>query len=248
MCSGRGCEGLESRVLDAALDYRYLLNRGYPSKPSLDLVASRYSLRPLERSLILRCVHESASSNKILSTLAKGESLRGGVVVIDLLNVATTIISLLEGECLYLCDDGVVRDVGGSRYWRGRGHRISEAIQLVAERLSAAGVLEAILVIDKGVSKSKAILASAVEIINSTGIRAKGILAEKADRELVRVAREAGRGSGSSPFVSSSDVLVVRECERIYDLAGDIAFSRSPGNVDPSIYRLFRGDRDKGSL
>lgn len=239
MCSGRGCEGLEDRILQAALDYRYLLDRGYPPKPSLDLVTSRYSLKASERSLILRCVHESTSSERILRALVRGEELRGWVVVLDLLNVGTTLISLLEGECLYLCDDGVVRDVGGSRYWRGRDHRISEAVQLAAKRLSALEVSEAILVMDRGVSRSKAILASAVEIVGSAGIGVRGILAQKADRELVKVAREAGRSSGSPVAVSSSDVLVVRECERIYDLAGDVALSRCPGSVDPSIYRLF---------
>jgi hypothetical protein len=60
---------LRREVVEAARDYRFLLDRGYPRKPSLDLVAARYMLDRKEKMLLYRCVHSSKDAGLVRGKL-----------------------------------------------------------------------------------------------------------------------------------------------------------------------------------
>ena len=231
------CSNLDQKVLEAARDYRYLLDRGYPRKPSLDLVVSRYLLSRAERSLLLRCVHDSAYSLKILRSSISNNEIRGIPLIIDLLNVCTTIIAFLEGECLYLCDDGFVRDLGGSRYWRGRKRRVAEAIELIMDHLMLLKPRKIYLVIDRKAPMSLSILAHAEDMMRSTlSVEVSGVVDNKADRRIIDLERSV---IGEGGVVATSDAVILERVDRAYDLAGKIAINRDQLRVNRSIYDLF---------
>lgn len=235
MLSGE-CRERDSRILEAAIDYKYLLDRGYPAKSSLDLVVSRYSMSRVERSLILRCVHRSTYSQRVSSIIANDQMVRGRDLIVDLLNVSTTLIAYLEGECLYLCDDGFVRDVGGSRYWKGRRSRAGEAIEMICEHISSIKPRAVYVVIDRQASMSSDILNQAVRMLrDKVGVESMGTLADRADREIIELHRKKLAGSS---VVSTSDSLVLENVYMAYDLAGRIIMAREPSRIDSSIYKL----------
>lgn len=244
MLSGE-CRGRDSRILEAAIDYKYLLDRGYPAKSSLDLIVSRYSMNRVERSLILRCVHRSTYSLRVSSIIANDQMIRGRDLIVDLLNVSTTLIAYLEGECLYLCDDGFVRDVGGSRYWRGRRSRVVEAIEMIRGYISSIKPRSVYIVIDRKAPMSSDILNQAMRILrNEVGVEVMGTLADRADKEIIELHRK--RLSGSS-VISTSDSLVLENAHIAYDLAGRIIMTRDPSRIDSSIYKLItQGYKGRG--
>ncbi|MEM2203311.1 MAG: DUF434 domain-containing protein [Sulfolobales archaeon] len=231
------CSNLDHRVLEAARDYRYLLDRGYPRKPSLDLVVSRYILSRVERSLLLRCVHDSAYSLKILRSSISSNEIRGIPLIIDLLNVCTTIIAFLEGECLYLCDDGFVRDLGGSRYWRGKKGRVAEALRLITDHLTLLMPRKIYLVIDRKAPMSLSILAHAEDMMKKTlSADVNGVVDNKADRRIIDLERSVVSEGGA---VATSDAVILERVSRAYDLAGKIVTDKDQPRVNRSIYDLF---------
>lgn len=231
------CSRLDHRVLDAVKDYKYLLDRGYPRKPALDLVVSRYLLNRGERSLLLRCVHDSEYSLKILRSSVPDSGVSGAFLIIDLLNVCTTIIAFLEGRCLYLCDDGFVRDLGGSRYWGGREERAVEALELIASYLAIPKPRKIYLVIDREAPMSLSILANAEDIMRSRlSAEIVGIADSRADRRIIDLERSlVGEGS----VISTSDSVILEKAGHVYDLAGRIVVSRDRSRINRSIFDLF---------
>jgi len=233
----RSCMEDRERILEAARDYKYLLNRGYPSASSLDIVVARYQVTRRVRSLLLRCVHRDDYSVRILRSRVSRDWIAGSSLILDMLNVSTTLIALLEGECLYRCDDGIVRDLGGSRYWRGKRGRVTEAIDLILSHLRSPGPRRVYIVLDRLAPMSGSILRQALEAFRGAGLDAEGVLAERADREIIGIHRREGQGSSA---VATSDSLILESAERVYDLAGEVAASLNPGLIDDSIYASLR--------
>jgi hypothetical protein len=229
----RRCIESSSRIVEAARDYKYLLNRGYPASSSLNIVVTRYRMSRVERSLLLRCVHRDEYVAKVLRSVVSRDTISGSNLLIDLLNVSTTLIAFLEGECLYKCDDGIIRDLGGSRYWRGRRERALEAIDLIRDHLIAVKPVKIYLVLDRLAPMSGEILKNAEKIFRESGFNVEGILADKADKKIIELSRGLEDLIG---VVATSDSLILEKADQIYDLAGEIITSIDPGRVDGSIY------------
>jgi len=229
----KGCIESSSRIVEAARDYKYLLNRGYPAGSSLNIVVTRYRMSRVERSLLLRCVHRDEYVAKVLRSVVSRDAILGSNLLIDLLNVSTTLIAFLEGECLYKCDDGIIRDLGGSRYWRGRRERVSEAINLIRDHLIAVKPVKIYLVLDRHAPMSGEILRNAEKIFRESGFNVEGILADSADKKIIELSRGLEDLIG---VVATSDSLILEKADQIYDLAGEIISSIDPSRVDGSIY------------
>jgi hypothetical protein len=229
----RGCIESSSRIVEAARDYKYLLNRGYPASSSLNIVVTRYRMSRVERSLLLRCVHRDEYVAKVLRSVVSRDTISGSNLLIDLLNVSTTLIAFLEGECLYKCDDGIIRDLGGSRYWRGRRERALEAIDLIRDHLIAVKPVKIYLVLDRLAPMSCEILKNAEKIFRESGFNVEGILADRADKKIIELSRGLEDLIG---VVATSDSLILEKADQIYDLAGEIITSIDPCRVDGSIY------------
>lgn len=230
------CRNPDHRISEAARDYRYLLDRGYSRKPSLDLVVSRYVLNKSERSLLLRCVHDSKYLSKISKIVVTNGEIAGSPLIIDLLNVCTTVIAFLEGECLYLCDDGFVRDLGGSRYWKGKKEKAIEALGLVAEHIAATSPEKVYLVIDRRAPMSLNILAHAEDLVGRVFPReVVGIAESKADRRIIDLQRSLADKGG---VVSTSDAVILGEVSRAYDLAGKIVVESNKHMINRTLHDL----------
>ncbi|MEM1622717.1 MAG: DUF434 domain-containing protein [Sulfolobales archaeon] len=193
---------LRSEVIEAARDYRYLLNRGFPQKASLDFISANYNLTAVERSLLLRCVHRAADSEAVKKKVV--HSVRDLELVVDGYNVILTVTSAIEGLPLFLCDDGFVRDLRSSYVKNFETPAVKEAMRYVARAISALGTRSSLVVLDKNVSWS----AKHAELIRrSFGINVA--MAAKADIAVI----------GSGKVVSSSDFVILLRSEKVYDLA-----------------------------
>src|SRR5512139_18672 len=95
----------------AAIDFRYLLNRGYPRKVSLDLVGNLYQLTSDLRHLLHRGVFSKADSQSRSKKKISIRGIRGKELAIDGYNVIITVEAGLSGQPLVLGDDGFIRDI-----------------------------------------------------------------------------------------------------------------------------------------
>ena len=97
--------------IDACIDYKYLLDRGYYWESALNFVVSRYRLNKDQRSIMLRTIF---SEKEIKMRLAKKIELRDLMdirLVIDGYNVLATISAALLNLPLFIGLDGFMRDI-----------------------------------------------------------------------------------------------------------------------------------------
>ena len=95
----------------AAGDLIFMLDRGYPKSPSIDLVGNRYGLDRTERMLLYRGVFDTKSSLSRREKLVEIDNISESCLLIDGFNVLITIDSYLQGLLVFAASDGYVRDV-----------------------------------------------------------------------------------------------------------------------------------------
>ncbi len=189
-------------VIEAAKDYKYLLNRGFPQKASLDFVSARYRLSRSERNLLMRCVHRDIDLEVIKRRTVS--NVRGVDLVIDGYNVFLTVASAIEKLPLFLCDDGFIRDIRSTYTKDFSSPTIKEAIENVIKAIELLGVGSALVVLDKNISWS----ARHAEFLAQTyGVPT--VTATKADIAVI----------GSGRVVCSSDFVILLRSDKVYDLA-----------------------------
>jgi hypothetical protein len=96
----------------AAVDYRWLLDRGYAHQAALKLVGDRQQLTRDERMILFRGIASSEVSKSRAAII--GREARGRELLVDGYNQALTVMHYLTGRPLFLGSDGLLRDAGGS--------------------------------------------------------------------------------------------------------------------------------------
>src|SRR4030065_2826708 len=115
----------------AAEDFRFLLNRGYPRKVTLELVGNRYGLTFDQRHLRHRGVFSWRDSQARRKKKITIQEIRNEDLAIDGHNVLITTEAGLSGRPLILGDDGFIRDIYGLSGSSRKTETTENAIQLI---------------------------------------------------------------------------------------------------------------------
>ena len=180
-------------------DYKYLLNRGYNRKSSLDLVTARYNLSKKERLLLYRCTHSDEEIKQIRSKIVSNPKR----ILVDGYNIGITLLSIIYEDEIFLCDDGFYRDLGLGK--RKNDPEIFDALVLISEHLVELGK-DFVIFLDSQISKSGELAKRLrekrikVEVVSKTD---KMLLAEK-------------------EVIASNDFVILSRAEKIYDVLRDI--------------------------
>ncbi|MCC6030704.1 MAG: DUF434 domain-containing protein [Desulfurococcales archaeon] len=208
------CVEPDQRIINAIIDYKYLLDRGYGQKISADIVSSRYILNSFEREFLIRCIHRSDYVREILKKKVSEKDLRRNVLIIDLMNVTSTLGAALKDECVYRCDDTFIRDIRGSKTISKNKDLVKKIFELIIDVLKDLECDKSFFVLDKNISYSIILMREIELIASSKGVYSENILAEKADKTLIERSREG--------VVASSDYVVLEKVLKTFDLAGHI--------------------------
>jgi len=103
----------DKAIRDAAIDFRYLLNRGYARMAVLDLTGNRYQLTCDQRHLLHRGVFSDEDSMSRRKKHVSIKALCDRDLAIDGYNVLITIEAALSARPLVLGSDGFIRDISG---------------------------------------------------------------------------------------------------------------------------------------
>ncbi len=209
-------------VREAARDYKYLLNRGYSRYSSLSLVTSRYKLTLRERMLLYRCIHPEKHARIIRSKLLPTSRIMGRSLVIDGFNNLITVNAILRGEEVYLCDDGVLRDLS-MRTGRIRVDRsLREAAKRIIDALVSLKISNVDIVLDSQVSRSGELASYIRRLLAFRGINGTARTSPRGDLAVIR----------TGTVVSSSDIVVLLRINEAYDLPKYIASSERTRLID----------------
>ena len=131
------CAGSE-RFRGAAIDFHYLLNRGFPRKTSLELIGNRYALSFDQRHLLHRGIFSDSDATARKGKRVSLQRLRNRKVAIDGHNVLITVEAALTGRPLVSSNDGFIRDISGLSGNFRKTKLTDEAIRLVLDVLRKA--------------------------------------------------------------------------------------------------------------
>ncbi len=194
-------------LLLAARELAALAQMGYPENPSFSLISAKYSLSEKDLFALRKIVRwpEEAIFNslkRIPPELAFGKEIR-----VDGYNVLGTIQAMIEGEPVFLSNDGYVRDIT-SAYRSFHQRKIADrAIELLLEELEQVKAGEVLILFDQPVSKSGELSARVRNLLASTGLRGDARTEKSVDFDVPR-----------GEIAASSDVAVIKKAKAVLDL------------------------------
>uniref|UniRef100_A0A7C3YZK1 DUF434 domain-containing protein n=1 Tax=Desulfobacca acetoxidans TaxID=60893 RepID=A0A7C3YZK1_9BACT len=196
----------------AAADFRYLLNRGYPRRASLTLVGNRYDLPRAARQLLHRGVFADALARARRAKLRPLAALAGRPLAIDGHNVLITLESALLGRPLVAADDGFIRDVAQiSRTFRD-SPATRQALDLLAAYLSRHRPGPLTILYDAPMKRSGDLARKTRQILAAPGLQVEARAVPVPERELLDF----------PGAVATSDTHLIDAQEVLVDLAGEI--------------------------
>jgi hypothetical protein len=209
----------ESKALqNASMDFRYLLNRGFPRKATLELVGNRYQLNADERHLLHRGIFSDSDSksrrNKILSI----RDIRGKIIAIDGYNVLITIEASLSGRPLILGDDGFIRDISGLSGNFKKTEKSAEALRLILRTLKKAKPSHTLFLLDAPISKSGRLALEVRNLLKIENLSGDAMAVGVPEKILI----------GFPGIIATSDTAIIDRSEEVVDLAGYIIKNLCP--------------------
>lgn len=206
-----------ARLADAAIDYRYLLDRGYPQKQSLDLVASRYGLSQEYKLALYRCIHTSELSEKVRAKIVGLDEVpKYGGIVIDFYNVTLTVLAAYLRQPVFLCDDCLVRDVRGSKVKHEEREAFIEVVRLLSEVIVCHGIERVVVVADRRVSWSAMHIEYLRNLLEKRGVVVSSLLSDRTDSDVLSRARVERYP------VASTDIVVLQRTEALVPLVNTL--------------------------
>jgi hypothetical protein len=196
----------------AAEDFRYLLNRGYPRKASLELVGNRYKLTFNHRHLLHRGVFSHSDSESRRKKIISIKEVKNKDLAIDGHNVLITIEAGLSGRPLILADDGFIRDISGLSGSFKKTEVTEKALQWIVALLKKWGPRHTLFLFDAPISKSGILAKELRTLLKKENLPGDALAMKVPEKTLI----------GFQGVIATSDTAIIDRSEKVIDLAGEI--------------------------
>lgn len=206
---------ITGKFREAALDYLYLLQKGYKEKKILQLVAENYQLSANETSMLYRgLARKDDVIRRKQKMITDATDLNGNDLLIDGWNVLITVAAYLQGLPVFISMDGWVRDATYSRGKIQKIKKLPDAWDFTLRFLQTLKICKAEFILENIPGKEEFLR----DIYAKLSIYPSGnysmLQTVKADQELI-----AAEGA----VICTSDTIVIDHCKsRCFDLAGAV--------------------------
>lgn len=127
---------LRQQFRKAVKDYRWFLRKDYPQKTSLQMVVTRHSLSAAERSMLFRGIMKKKDARARMKKIIPADKINNQAIHIDAFNVIYTLIAYLNGDAVYISDDGILRDASENHGKEIRPDLAERAVRLCLSSLA----------------------------------------------------------------------------------------------------------------
>ena len=207
---------------EAVRDLSWLRTRGYADASSIKLVGDKYQLRGRQRVAVGRCACSNSARDDRASKQREPAAMIGRPLVIDGLNVITTIEVALAGGVLLMGRDACVRDMASFHGSYRLVQETERAVAILVELVESMKPSEVIVYIDRPVSNSGRL----AEIIRTTaaaqGSSLAAMTADRVDETL----------KASTAVVATADSAILDRCGDWVNLAR-LAIEGHRAELDP---------------
>ncbi|HEY0196517.1 MAG TPA: DUF434 domain-containing protein [Methanobacterium sp.] len=201
------------KLENAVSDLKFLLNKSYNKKATLDFVGNHYLLDKEERNYLQRKVYSSEKSQGRRSKIILLSKIKEKSLFIDGYNVLITVESIYNSDgTIVTCDDGVLRDVnavfGKYKFKENTAEVINSVLALV--KIYRPGEVQVFF--DSQVSKSGELAKLTQEIMKKQGVKGSALTAPNVDHQLINLSHE------TDGVVASSDSVIMDKVNYILDI------------------------------
>ena len=197
----------------AILDYRHLLDRGYPVQATIKLVGDRYRLDRSARMILFRGVLDAKTSEMIAARLVSGLPRKASLCV-DGYNVLFTLANYRSGHPLFVGTDGLLRDAGGAHGRFASASSFGEALQAFIDYLPSLDPQRVVCYLDAPVSTSHDHAAAMRQDCGRVGVVVDVRVVQSADPCVIAFEGDA--------VATSDSVIALASRSPVYDLARDV--------------------------
>ena len=192
------------------------MNRGYPKESAIRFVSDHHRLLEEQRFVLTRVVVASDTAKAREDKIQPLEALHGSALFIDGYNVLISVESLLGGKPVYLCDDGILRDIQGIF----RNYRLSDltapALDAIFDLLSSACPTVTEVLLDQQISMS-----------GRLAVLTRRAMAEHDVLGMVRTARDVDRQlKEMKGVIATGDGNIIDAAVSVVDIPGAVARMR----------------------
>jgi hypothetical protein len=196
----------------AAEDFRYLLNRDYSRKASLELVGNHYQLTADHRHLLHRGVFADLEARSRRKKKVSTKDLLHRDLAIDGHNVLITIEAGLLGRPLILGDDGFIRDISGLSGSFKKTETTDKAIRFIIHALKNMKPRQTLFLFDAPISRSGKLAQEVRRQLREENLSGEALAVKVPEKFLI----------GFQGVIASSDTAILDQSKKLLDLAGHI--------------------------
>ncbi|VUT25959.1 MAG: hypothetical protein MASP_01248 [Candidatus Methanolliviera sp. GoM_asphalt] len=212
------------------LDVRFLLDRRYPKDSAINFVSNHYRLIKEDRNILFRIACEKKLSEDRMKKLVPIDLIKGKSVVMDGYNVLITVESLILGYPVFLCDDGVLKDVRAIFHRYRIKKETKESLEKIKILLSKYLPKEVIFIFDAQISESGKLSALAREIFEE--VNGSALTSKDADCQVRR---------HKDDMVATSDGNIMDNVINIVDIPFHVAEEFGYSYYKPTTTRFCLG-------
>jgi hypothetical protein len=218
--SGRGSDPQDAQAFSgealpglimARQEIQFMLDRGYPAGPVIDLVGGHRQLTARQRMALQRSSAARQQIENRLDLMLPWTAAHDGILLIDGFNLIITLEVALSGSVLLCCGDGALRDLAGLRGTYRIITQTAVAVDLIGRAMHDLAVPEARFFLDAPVSNSGRLRSLITSMAQNWEFPVNVELAPDVDHRL----------SGQERIVSSDSILL-DQCGSWFSLAAKI--------------------------
>jgi hypothetical protein len=196
------------QLLQAAREYAWMLNNGYPQKSSLKLVGDKFLLTRDKRQILYRGISAVEPAERRRAML--GKVRKGDLVLLDTHNVLFTMYNYLLGRPVFISNDGILRDAGETRGRILNGSVFRKAVDLLLQSLGEWNGATLKLFLDEPVSFSGRLATELTERMVQSGIDGEARTVPSPDHLL--------KNEKSDVICTSDTAILDHYVGRVFDL------------------------------
>ncbi|MCD4703047.1 MAG: DUF434 domain-containing protein [Methanosarcinaceae archaeon] len=200
---------LKDQLIQPAHDIRYLLSRGYPKTGAIQFVCDHYRLTVHQRHVLTRIVMVPELVGPRISKRVSCSDLENCSVAVDGYNVLIAVESILKGYCMWLGDDGYVRDTRGIFRKFKMTDNTFQAVDIVLRLLNAQNVRYVHIILDSQMSQSGKLAAHLLTVLAKYQLDGDTITSKQADHDLKM---------GNSDVVATADGVIIDAVDHVVDI------------------------------
>jgi len=196
------------KVIEAAKDLYYLLNRGYTRKFSISVVSNRYGLSKQEQMIIYRSIYPEDVVRQIKEKEISDMHLKGKFLAIDWYNMLVTVNSAITNKPIYMGNDGFIRDTRGLHGRVEAMENVYETVSIILTSLSKLTLEGIKIYLEKNISYSGEMKKELENFIQSYNFKHVSIiLTSTVDKDLLE-----------NQLVATNDSVILLKAKRIFNL------------------------------